>query len=64
MRETTIMDNLTCKMQAPVRVCKENKLEEKMTALKKSFIERSNVRHFPRNSEERDFSVFNCDDTP
>ena len=29
MRETSIMDNLNCKMQAYVRVCKENKLEEK-----------------------------------
>ena len=32
MRQTSIMDNLTYKMQAPVRVCKENKLEEEMTA--------------------------------
>ena len=34
MRETGIMDNLDCKMQAHSRVCKENKsdleLEEKM----------------------------------
>ena len=28
MRETGIMDNLNCKMQAHARVCKENKLEE------------------------------------
>ena len=28
MRETSIMDNLNCKMQAHARVCKENKLEE------------------------------------
>ena len=27
MRETSIMDNLNCKMQAHARVCKENKLE-------------------------------------
>ena len=25
------MDNLICKMQAHAKVCKENKLEEKMT---------------------------------
>ena len=29
MRETSIMDNLNCKMQAYARVCEENKLEEK-----------------------------------
>ena len=29
MRETSIMDNLNCKMQAHARVCKENKSEEK-----------------------------------
>ena len=27
MRETRIMNNLNCKMQAHARVCKENKLE-------------------------------------
>ena len=32
MRETSVMNNLNCKTQAHVRVCKENKLEEKMTA--------------------------------
>ena len=30
MRETSIMDNLYCKMQGHARVCEENKLEEKM----------------------------------
>ena len=29
MRETSIMDNLNCKMQAHARVCKENKFKEK-----------------------------------
>ena len=29
MRETRIMNNLNCKMQADPRVCEENKLEEK-----------------------------------
>ena len=29
MRETSIMNNLNCKMQAHARVCEENKLEEK-----------------------------------
>ena len=29
MREISIIDNLSCKMQAHVRVCEENKLEEK-----------------------------------
>ena len=29
MRETSIIDNLNCKMQAHARVCEENKLEEK-----------------------------------
>ena len=29
MRETSIMDNLNCKIQAHARVCEENKLEEK-----------------------------------
>ena len=29
MRETGIMNNLNCKMQAHARVCEENKLEEK-----------------------------------
>ena len=37
MRETSIMDNLNCKMQAHARVCEENKseleLEEKTNAL-------------------------------
>ena len=34
MRETSIMDNLTCKMKAHARVCEENKtLEEKMIAI-------------------------------
>ena len=28
MRETSRTDNLNCKMQAHVRVCEENKLEE------------------------------------
>ena len=28
MRETSIMNNLNCKMQAHARVCEENKLEE------------------------------------
>ena len=28
MRETSIIDNLNCKMQAHARVCEENKLEE------------------------------------
>ena len=27
MMETSIMDNLNCKMQAHVRLCEENKLE-------------------------------------
>ena len=31
MRETSIMYNLSCKMQADARVCEENKLEEKTT---------------------------------
>ena len=30
MRETSIMDNLNCKMYAHARVCEENQLEEKM----------------------------------
>ena len=30
MRETSLMDNLNCKMQAHARVCEEIKLEEKM----------------------------------
>ena len=29
MRETSIMDNLNCKMQSHARVSEENKLEEK-----------------------------------
>ena len=29
MKETSIMNNLNCKMQAHARVCEENKLEEK-----------------------------------
>ena len=29
MRETSTMDNLSCKMQAHARVCEENELEEK-----------------------------------
>ena len=29
MRETSILDNLNCKMQAHAKVCEENKLEEK-----------------------------------
>ena len=28
MRETSIMDNLNCKMQGHARACEENKLEE------------------------------------
>ena len=32
MRETRIMDNLNCKMQAYARVYEENKLEEKYDA--------------------------------
>ena len=28
MRETSIVDNKKCKMQAHARVCEENKLEE------------------------------------
>ena len=35
MRETSIMDNLNCKMQANARVCKENKLNEKTVSMKK-----------------------------
>ena len=31
MRETSIMDNLTCKMKAHARVCKENKTLEEIT---------------------------------
>ena len=27
MRETSIMDNLKCQMQADAKVCEENKLE-------------------------------------
>ena len=34
MRETSIMDNLNCKMQTHARVCEENKLEEKWHLLK------------------------------
>ena len=30
MRETSIINNLSYKMQAHARVCEENKLEEKM----------------------------------
>ena len=37
MRETSIMDNLNCKMQAHARVCEENKLEEKKRRLLKQF---------------------------
>ena len=33
MRETSIMGNLNCKMQAHARVCEENKLEEKTTLI-------------------------------
>ena len=29
MRETSIINNLNCKMQAHARVCEENKLEKK-----------------------------------
>ena len=32
MRETRIMNNLKCKMQADPRMCEENKLEEKNDA--------------------------------
>ena len=34
MRETDIMNNLNCKMQAQARVCEENKLEEKKRLLR------------------------------
>ena len=43
MREKSIMDNLSCKMQAHVRVCKENKLEGKNYCL---LIERLTVRYY------------------
>ena len=33
MRETSIMNNLNCKIQAHARVCEENKLEEKMVPI-------------------------------
>ena len=32
MSETSIMNNLNCKMQVHARMCKENKLEEKNDA--------------------------------
>ena len=34
MKETSIMDNLNCKMQAYARVCEENKLEKIQRLLK------------------------------
>ena len=38
MRETSIMNNLNCKMQAHARVCEENKLElEKKTTVKDAY---------------------------
>ena len=35
MRETSIVNNLNCKMQARERVCKENKLELELEELEK-----------------------------
>ena len=34
LEETNTMDNLNCKIKAHARVCKENKLEEKMVLIK------------------------------
>ena len=62
MRETSIMDNLNCKMQAHSRVCRENKSEEKCITIKYIFIERSSIWYYSRNIKEIDFSVFTCDD--
>ena len=59
MRETNIMDNLNCKMQAYVRVCEENK--RKNDCLLKIFVEKSTIRYYYWNREEVDFSVLTCD---
>ena len=41
MKETSIMGNLNCKMQAHVRVCEENKLEEKNNSFWNNFAVKS-----------------------
>ena len=56
------MDHLSCKMQAHVRVCKENKLEGKNYCLLKNFDWKIDRKILRRKSKEIDFSVITGDD--
>ena len=64
MWETSIINNLNCKIQAHARVYKENKelaLEEKQLLPIKNFYWKIYYQRPPWNTEEMDFSVLTCD---